>query len=107
MIPHHLLDSLAVLPHIPSGALLDVGSGPGLPGIPIAIADPARSVALVDSNDKKSSFARQAAGALALNNVSVHCGRVEAWRPEHLYPVIISRAFAELRQFVEYCAPLL
>ncbi|HLU76834.1 MAG TPA: 16S rRNA (guanine(527)-N(7))-methyltransferase RsmG [Burkholderiales bacterium] len=107
MIPHHLLDSLAVVAHIPAGALLDVGSGPGLPGIPIAIAQPQRKVDLLDSNDKKSSFARQAAGTLGLANVSVHCLRVEHWPGQARFPVIISRAFAELRQFVTWCAPLL
>lgn len=107
MIPQHLLDSLAVLAHIPDGSLLDVGSGPGLPGIPIAIAQPQRAVALLDSNDKKSSFARQAAGTLGLDNVSVHCLRVEQWTGEERFTVIISRAFSELRQFVSWCAPLL
>lgn len=107
MIVQHLLDSLAVVPHIPSGALLDVGTGPGLPGIPVAIAQPAREVALLDSNDKKTAFARHASGALGLRNVSVHSLRVERWQPVERFDVIISRAFADLRQFVEWCAHLL
>src|SRR5690606_40758711 len=70
-------------------------------------AQPQRKVDLLDSNVKKSSFARQAAGTLGLANVSVHCLRVEHWPGQARFPVIISRAFAELRQFVTWWAPLL
>ena len=72
MLTQHILDSLAVVPHIPPGRLLDVGSGPGLPGVPIAIVEPARSVSMLDSNTKKAAFIRQAAGAAS----DRACGRV-------------------------------
>ncbi|MFO7188132.1 MAG: 16S rRNA (guanine(527)-N(7))-methyltransferase RsmG [Pseudomonadota bacterium] len=107
MVRQHLLDSLAVVPHIPGGRLLDVGTGPGLPGIPIAVAQPERPVSLVDSSEKKTVFARQAAAALGLENVSVHSQRVERWQPEERFDLIISRAFADIAQFVSWCAHLL
>ncbi|HEY9380367.1 MAG TPA: 16S rRNA (guanine(527)-N(7))-methyltransferase RsmG [Burkholderiales bacterium] len=107
MLTQHLLDSLAVVPHIPPGRSLDVGSGPGLPGVPIAIVEPARSVSMLDSNTKKAAFIRQAAGALKLSNVSVHSHRVEEWAPEETFSLVISRAFAELRLFVEWCGHLI
>ena len=99
-ISHHLLDSLAILPHVPAGSLLDVGSGGGMPGIPLAIACPELSVTLLDSNSKKTAFLRQAAIELALPNISVHCGRVEQYHPPIGFTAITSRAFAELADFV-------
>lgn len=107
MLSQHLLDSLAVVPHLPEGALLDVGSGAGLPGLPIAIAQPQRAVSVLDSNTKKAAFMRQAAGELGLSNVSVYSHRVEEWLADERFPLIISRAFAELQQFVQWSAPLL
>ena len=106
MVSHHLIDSLAVLPHLPEGSLLDVGSGGGLPGIPIAIAQPQRRVTLNDSNHKKGAFMQQAAIELGLANVDVHIGRVEAWRPGVLFDGAISRAFAELADFIAACRHL-
>jgi 16S rRNA (guanine527-N7)-methyltransferase len=103
MVSHHLLDSLAVVPHLPMGegaALADVGSGGGLPGIPLAIARPEWRVALNDTSEKKSAFLRQAAIELRLGNVEVQQGRVEAWRPAPPFRVVISRAFAEIAQFI-------
>lgn len=99
-VSHHLLDSLAILPHVPAGSLLDVGSGGGMPGIPLAIACPELSVTLLDSNSKKTAFLRQAAIELALPNISVHCGRVEQYHPPIGFTAITSRAFAELADFV-------
>jgi 16S rRNA (guanine527-N7)-methyltransferase len=109
MVSHHLLDSLAVVPHLPmppQGTLADVGSGAGLPGIPLAIACPRWQVTLNDSNQKKAAFVRQAAIELRLANVQVHEGRVENWRPASGFAVVISRAFAELPQFISTCAHL-
>ena len=110
MVTHHLLDSLAVLPHLPlgagSGSVADAGSGAGLPGIPLAIARPQWRVALADSNQKKAAFLRQAAIELGLANVEVHEGRVEAWRPQPLFEVVISRAFAALADFIAACRHL-
>ena len=109
MITHHLLDSLAVVPHLamPGRATLaDVGSGGGLPGIPIAIARPEWHVTLNDANQKKAAFLRQAAIELALGNVEVHEGRAETWKPAVRFAVVISRAFAELAQFIRACRHL-
>jgi 16S rRNA (guanine527-N7)-methyltransferase len=105
-VSHHLLDSLAVLPQLPKGALADVGSGGGLPGIPIAITQPQRRVALNDSNQKKGAFLRQAVIELRLDNAEVHVGRAEEWRPLERFAVVISRGFAELAQFIAACAHL-
>jgi 16S rRNA (guanine527-N7)-methyltransferase len=110
MVSLHLLDSLAVVPHLPGpvddAALADVGSGAGLPGIPIAIARPEWRVTLNDANQKKSAFLRQAAIELGLPNVHVHEGRAETWQPAARFAVVISRAFAELAQFIAACAHL-
>ena len=110
MVSHHLLDSLAVLPHLPLPAerasLADVGSGAGLPGIPLAVARPQWQVTLVEASHKKVAFLRQACIALGLANVSVHEGRVEAWQPAALFTLVISRAFADLAKFIAACAHL-
>jgi 16S rRNA (guanine527-N7)-methyltransferase len=110
MVAHHLLDSLAVLPHLPLGAqgrLADAGSGGGLPGIPLAIARPDWRVALAEANQKKAAFLRQASIELKLVNVEVHEGRVEAWHPQPLFDAVISRAFAALEDFVAACRHLI
>lgn len=108
MVSHHLLDSLVVIPHLPmaDGPLADVGSGAGLPGIPLAIARPQWRVTLNDANQKKAAFLRQAAIELGLENVAVQEGRVEAWRPAVRFAVVISRAFAELGRFIASCRHL-
>lgn len=108
-VTHHLLDSLAVVPHLPmseGAALADAGSGPGMPGIALAIARPTWRVTLNDVSEKKTAFLRQAAFELQLENVSVHAGRVEDWRPGSRFAVVISRAFSELARFVECCRHL-
>ncbi len=108
VVSHHLLDSLAVLPHLGRARrLADIGSGGGLPGIPLAIARPELQVALVESNQKKSAFQQQAKIELNLANVSVHCARVEAWRPEEKFDAVISRAFSDLAEFVKLSGHLL
>lgn len=106
-VTHHLLDSLAVLRELPAGALADVGSGGGLPGIPIAIAEPQRRVTLNDASQKKGAFLRQAVIELGLVNAEVHVGRVEAWRPLARFAVVISRGFAELANFIAACRHLI
>ena len=108
VVSHHLLDSLAVLPHLGKAKrLADIGSGGGLPGIPLAIARPDLQVALVESNQKKSAFEQQAKIELGLANVSVHCERVEAWQPEEKCDVVVSRAFSDLAEFVRLSGHLL
>ena len=104
-ISHHLLDSLAILPYVNDGALLDVGSGGGLPGIPLAIARPRLSVRMVDTVQKKATFLQQAAIQLGLKNVAVDHARVEELGGQ--YAQISSRAFAELKLFVELTRHLL
>jgi 16S rRNA (guanine527-N7)-methyltransferase len=109
MVTHHLLDSLSVTPHLPLAArasLADVGSGGGLPGIPLAIARPEWQVTVNDSLEKKAAFLRQAKIELDLPNVRVHEGRAERWQPDAMFELVISRAFADLRDFVAVCAHL-
>jgi len=101
MVVLHLLDSLAVLPHVAGArSLLDVGTGAGLPGIPLAVARPDLAVTLLDSSHKKATFLRQAKAELGLANVEVACERVENWHPPASFDVVVSRAFAELADFV-------
>jgi len=104
-ISHHLLDSLAILPYIGSGSLLDVGSGGGLPAIPLAIAHPELSVSMVDTVQKKTTFLQQAVIELALKNVTVHHARVEEMPGQ--YAQISSRAFAEIGLFLSLTRHLL
>ncbi|MBL0165900.1 MAG: 16S rRNA (guanine(527)-N(7))-methyltransferase RsmG [Propionivibrio sp.] len=99
-ISYHVLDSLAILPFVAAGSLLDVGSGGGMPGIPLAIARPDLRVTLLDSNSKKAAFLQQAAIELGLPNISVHCGRVEQYHPASGFALITSRAFSDLADFV-------
>lgn len=107
MVRHHLLDSLVVVPHIEAQRILDVGSGAGLPGIPLAIARDDWRVTLLDSSHKKAAFLKQAAIELKLSNVTVCCERVEAWLPEQKFELIISRAFSDLAEFVTLSKHLL
>lgn len=106
MVSHHILDSLAVLGHLPDGNVVDVGTGAGLPGIPIAIARPGRPVTLLDSNHKKSAFLNQVVAELRLSDVRVVTERVENYHPERIFTAVISRAFAELADFVKLAGHL-
>lgn len=99
-VSHHLLDSLAILPYVSVSTLLDVGSGGGQPGIPLAIARPELAVTLLDSNSKKTAFLQQAVIELGLKNVQVVTARVEEFKPAAPFAAITSRAFAELADFV-------
>ena len=106
-VSHHLLDSLAILPYVTFDSLLDVGSGGGQPGIPLAIVRPELRITLLDSNSKKTAFLQQAAIELDLPNIAVHCGRVEQYQPPAKFTVIVSRAFSELADFVTLSRQLL
>lgn len=107
MIPRHLLDSLAVLPYLFGGELLDLGSGAGLPGIPLAIAEPRRAVYLLESNGKKIRFLRQVKMDLALGNVQVDQARMESYRPERKFATIVSRAVSSVAQLLAVTGHLL
>ena len=104
VVTHHLLDCLAVLRHLPPQPALrvaDVGSGGGLPGIPLAICRVGWHVALIEASQKKAAFLRQAAVELPLRNVEVVSARAESYRPSAPFDVAISRAYANLATFVQ------
>lgn len=105
-VSHHLLDSLSIVPILPKGRLIDVGSGGGFPGLPIAVVEPDRDIVLLDSNQKKSAFLRHAVAEMRLDNVSVETIRVEDYQPEHGFDVVVSRAFASLPEFVRLAGHL-
>jgi 16S rRNA (guanine527-N7)-methyltransferase len=107
MVTNHLLDSLAVLPYLWPGRWLDVGCGAGLPGLILAIARPEWEFTLLDSNSKKTSFVQQAIIDLGISNANVYCARVEEWKPDKKFNGIISRAFAELADFIRTTRHLL
>jgi 16S rRNA (guanine527-N7)-methyltransferase len=101
MVALHLLDSLSVLPHLAGmRTLLDVGTGAGLPGIPIAIARPDLQMTLLDSSHKKIAFLQHAKTELALTNCEIVCERVETWKPGRQFDGIVTRAFSDLCDFV-------
>ena len=101
MVVLHLLDSLTLLPHLGNArTVIDVGSGPGFPGIPLAIARPELSITLLDSSHKKCAFLEQARSELGLANITVVCERVQQYQPEQGFDAVVSRAFAELSDFV-------
>ncbi len=104
MVSAHLLDSLAVATHLTAQTILDVGSGGGLPGIPLAIIWPQAEVTLLDSNQKKTTFLQQAKIELGLKNLTVVCERVEAWKTDRRFDLVISRAFSDLAEFVKVTA---
>lgn len=108
MVAVHLLDSLAVLPHLGAiRSLADVGSGGGLPGIPLALARPELQVSLIESSQKKASFLKQAKIELGLANVSIECARAEEVALASPFEAVISRAFSDLATFVLVAGHLL
>lgn len=105
MVILHLLDSLAIIPHLKGQTFLDVGTGAGLPGLVLAIARPDWQITLLDSNAKKTRFLIQTMAELQLQNVKIICSRIEQWKTEQRFDVIISRAYSNLKQFCEQCLP--
>lgn len=107
MVSNHLLDSLAIAPYLWGKNWLDVGCGAGLPGIVLAILQPDWQFTLLDSNSKKTGFVKQAVIELGLENVNVHCARVESFETNMLFDGIVSRAFTELGDFLQVTDHLL
>ena len=106
MLNRHLFDSLAVLPHIAGTRVADVGSGAGLPGIPLALARPDWRVVLFESNQKKTIFLQQVCIELGLKNVEVVAERVENFSPKEKFNTVISRAFSSLEVYVRLAGHL-
>jgi 16S rRNA (guanine527-N7)-methyltransferase len=100
-VARHLLDSLVVLPYINGSRVIDVGSGAGLPGIPLALLCPDKQFTLLDSNSKKARFMTQAVIELGLTNVTVVDQRAEEYRPERCFDCVMSRAFASIADMLE------
>lgn len=106
MLTRHLLDSLAILPHIAGPRIVDVGSGAGLPGIPLALVQPDWQVVLLESNHKKAVFLQQARIELQLENVEVAAERAENFHPEAKFNTVVSRAFSDLTDFIQLAGHL-
>lgn len=107
MVTKHLMDSLAVWRYLPSRRILDLGTGAGLPGVPLALACPDRAFVLLDSRAKKLGFVRHVCRELRLANVDVAHARVEDYHPEVPFDAVIARAFAPLPRLAEHALPLL
>lgn len=107
MISKHLLDSLAIIPWLKGSRILDVGTGAGLPGIPLAIAQPDRQFTLLDSNGKKVRFLQEVKRHLSLNNLEVVQFRVENYHPDQGFDTVTSRAFSSLEQMVHWTQHLI
>lgn len=111
MVIKHLLDSLVLLPHlvdkVPSGRFIDVGSGAGLPGIPLSIALPEHHFTLLDSSGKRTRFMTQMKLELGLKNIEVIHSRVQDYQPEVRFDAVLSRAFASGKDMVEWSSHLL
>ena len=101
MVIRHLLDSLSLLPHIDRSPVLDVGTGAGLPGIPLALCLPDKKFVLLDSNGKKTRFLTQVKIELAIENIEVIHSRVEDYQPDTSFGIITCRAFAALNTILE------
>ncbi len=106
MLVRHILDSIVVEPHLQGARFIDVGTGPGLPGIPLAIVRPDAHFILLDSLGKRVRFLRQVQHELGLENVTPVQSRVEEWPAEPPFDGVISRAFASLNDMVSWCHQL-
>ncbi len=101
MVVHHILDSLSVMPWIKGKRILDIGSGAGFPGIPLAIVDPTARVTLLDSRGKRIEFLRYACHSLKLDNILLQKSRVEHYQPQQKFDTLVARAFSSLARLVE------
>ena len=106
IITRHILDSLTILDHLHGDRILDIGTGAGLPGIPLAIACPEREFVLLDSSSKKLRFVQQTLGILKLDNVTLENTRVDEYQTDEPYDTIVCRAFSDLPDFFRYAAQL-
>ena len=106
MLYRHLLDSLSVVSWVSGERIIDVGTGPGLPGIPLAILFPETHFTLLDSNGKKTRFLTQCKLEMGLDNITVIHGRVEAFQPDTPFDQVISRAFSAIENMVNWCGHL-
>lgn len=106
MLVRHIIDSLAVAPYLQAKRLIDVGSGGGLPGIPLSIVRPESQWVLLDTNSKKTRFLLQAKAELGLDNIEVVHGRAETYQPTPLFDAAISRAFASIEDMTDLSLPL-
>ena len=106
MMVKHILDSIAVAPFIDGKRIIDVGTGPGLPGIPLSVMLPDSSFTLLDSLGKRVRFMKQCAFELDLNNVTPVHSRVEDHKPDQPYDIVLSRAFASLKDMLHWCEHL-
>lgn len=103
MLVKHILDSLVVSPYLQGDRFIDVGTGPGLPGLPLAIINPSKQFVLLDSLGKRISFIRNAIRELRLTNVTPVLSRVEEYQPEDKFDGVLSRAFASLKDMTDWC----
>ncbi|OIN13912.1 16S rRNA (guanine(527)-N(7))-methyltransferase RsmG [Oceanisphaera psychrotolerans] len=106
MLGRHIVDSLVVSPYLQGRRFIDVGTGPGLPGLPLAIINPDKQFVLLDSLGKRIRFIRMVVHQLGLTNVEAVQSRVEAFQPEQKFDGVLSRAFASLDDMVSWCAHL-
>ncbi|URL02027.1 16S rRNA (guanine(527)-N(7))-methyltransferase RsmG [Avibacterium sp. 20-126] len=107
MLVKHIMDSLVVSPYLQGERFIDVGTGPGLPGLPLAIINPDKTFVLLDSLGKRISFIRNAVRELGITNVTPVLSRVEEYQPEVLFDGVLSRAFASLKDMTDWCIHLL
>lgn len=107
MLVKHILDSIVVSPYLQGDLLIDVGTGPGLPGLPLAIVNPDKQFVLLDSLGKRISFIRTAIRELNIKNVTPVLSRVEDYQPDQKFDVVLSRAFASLKDMTNLCQHLL
>lgn len=107
MLVKHILDSIVVSPYLEGEYFIDVGTGPGLPGLPLAIINPNKQFVLLDSLGKRISFIRNAVRELGITNVEPILSRVEEYQPKQIFNGVLSRAFASLKDMTDWCHHLI